>query len=113
MALPEENDLRHGIYAVQMRLDGRILDGVASFGRRPTFDNGPPLLETFVFGFSGDLYGRKVEIVFVKFLRGEEKFDTLDALIAQMDKDSMNARLALEKAPPGTSIDEALEQQMI
>jgi len=113
MALPEENDLRHGIYAVQMRVDGRILDGVASFGRRPTFDNGAPLLETFIFGFSGDLYGRNVEIVFVKFLRAEEKFDTLDALIAQMGKDSMNARLALEKALPVTSIDAALEQQML
>jgi len=54
-----------------------------------------------------------VEIVFVKFLRAEEKFDTLDALIAQMGKDSMNARLALEKALPVTSIDAALEQQML
>ena len=113
MVLPAENTLRHGIYAVQMRIDGKLMDGVASFGRRPTFDNGAALLETFVFDFDGDLYGSDVEIIFVKFLRGEEKFDDLDALISQMDKDCTKARLSLKNAPAVTSIDEALNQQMI
>ena len=57
MRLPEGCGLAHGIYAVRLSADGAVRDGVASFGRRPTFDNGAPLLETFVFDFSGDLYG--------------------------------------------------------
>src|SRR5690606_18551916 len=59
MRLPAEAALRHGIYAVRLRRpDGSLHDGVASYGRRPTVDdNGAPLLETFVFDFSGDLYG--------------------------------------------------------
>ena len=57
-------------------------DGVASFGRRPTVDvDGAPLLETFVFDFSGDLYGETCAVSFFGFLRGEEKFDGLDALV--------------------------------
>ena len=113
MVLPTENALRHGIYAVQMRVGGKLLDGVASFGRRPTFDNGAALLETFVFDFDGDLYGKHVEVIFVKFLRGEEKFDSIDALISQMDKDSIDAQMVLKNAPTETSIDEALNQQVI
>lgn len=108
MALAPENELRHGIYAVQMRVDGALYDGVASFGRRPTFDNGAPLLETFLFDFEGDLYGKTAEVVFARFLRGEEKFDNLDALIVQMDKDSLAAKTALAEASPFTAIDVVL-----
>lgn len=110
MALAPENELCHGIYAVQMRVEGTLHDGVASFGRRPTFDNGAPLLETYVFDFSGDLYDKKVEVVFAKFLRGEEKFDNLDALIAQMNEDSKNARAALRAAPIPSAIDVQLNR---
>ncbi|MEO1067407.1 MAG: bifunctional riboflavin kinase/FAD synthetase [Pseudomonadota bacterium] len=108
MALAPDSQLKHGIYAVEMQVDGVVHQGVASFGRRPTFDNGAPLLETFLFGFSGDLYGKTVEVIFTKFLRGEEKFDGLDALIAQMDIDSENAKAALAAAPPLSEIDRAL-----
>lgn len=108
MALAPENKFKHGIYAVQMRVDGMVHDGVASFGRRPTFDNGAPLLETFLFDFSGDLYGKTAEVAFVKFLRNEEKFDNLDALIVQMNKDCENAKSALRTAPTLTSLDDAL-----
>jgi riboflavin kinase/FMN adenylyltransferase len=83
-----------------MRIDGAWHDGVASFGRRPTFDDGAPRLETFVFDFSGDLYGRRVDVAFVDWLRGEEKFDSLDALIAQMDADGARARAILAKTAP-------------
>lgn len=110
MALPPENGLRYGIYAVEMRVGGKVHEGVASFGRRPTFDNGAPLLETFLFDFSGDLYGCTVEVVFVEFLRAEEKFDTLDALIAQMNDDVSAARAALRAAPPPTPVDETLDR---
>ncbi len=88
--------LQHGIYAVAVRFaDGRTEGGVASFGRRPTFDNGPPLLETFVFDFAGDLYGQRLEVGFVDWIRGEEKFDGIDDLIRAMKADEARARVAL------------------
>lgn len=92
MRLEDGCGLRHGIYAVRVRIDGVEHPGVASFGRRPTFDNGAPLLETHVFDFNGDLYGKPVEVAFVAYLRPEAKFDSLDALIRQMDADSRQAR---------------------
>lgn len=100
MHLARDCRLRHGIYAVRIRIDGIWHDGVASFGSRPTFDDGPPKLETFVFDFSGDLYGRQVDVALVAWLRGEAKFDTLEALIVQMDADSAKARDILTKTPP-------------
>lgn len=99
-ALDPANELRHGIYAVRILIDGVWRDGVASFGRRPTFDNGAPLLETFVFDFSGDLYGQRLRVAFESFLRPELKFDGMDALIAQMDADSLSARTVLATAAP-------------
>jgi riboflavin kinase / FMN adenylyltransferase len=92
IALGADTRLRMGIYAVRMRLEGETLDGVASFGTRPTFDNGPPLLEVFLFDFSGDLYGRMVEVQFVQWLRPELKFDGVEPLVAQMNSDSAEAR---------------------
>lgn len=99
MHLPRDCRLRFGIYAVRMKLDGRWQDGVASFGSRPTFDDGAPRLETFLFDFSGDLYGKTVDVAFVAWLRGEEKFASLEALIAQMDADSAKARDILARTP--------------
>jgi len=98
--LARDCKLRHGIYAVRMKIDGVWHDGVASFGRRPTFDDGAPRLETFVFDFSGDLYGKRVDVAFVDWLRGEAKFDSLEALIVQMDADSARARDILAGTPP-------------
>jgi riboflavin kinase/FMN adenylyltransferase len=95
--------LKHGIYAVRVgRAEGdqaQRLDGVASFGRRPTFDNGAPLLEVFLFDFKGDLYGSRLDVAFIGFIRDELKFDSIEALVAQMDNDSARARAALEAAP--------------
>ena len=91
--------LRHGIYAVRVGLGDRRLDGVASFGRRPTFDNGAPLLEIFLFDFEGDLYGSRLDVAFIAFLREELKFDGVDALIRQMNDDSRLARARLAAAP--------------
>jgi riboflavin kinase/FMN adenylyltransferase len=95
--LDPSNRLRHGIYAVTLETDGVIYEGVANFGRRPTFDNGPPLLEVYVFNFEGDLYGKKVEVVFYGFIRGEEKFASVDALVAQMRDDAEKARHILAR----------------
>jgi riboflavin kinase/FMN adenylyltransferase len=91
--------LKHGIYAVRVGLGDQRFDGVASFGRRPTFDNGAPLLEVFLFDFKGDLYGSRLDVAFIAFLREELKFNSLDALIRQMDDDSRAARERLAAAP--------------
>ena len=91
--------LKHGIYAVRVGRGSERFDGVASFGRRPTFDNGAPLLEVFLFGFKGDLYGAKLDVAFIGFIREELKFDSVDALVAQMNDDSARARAVLAAAP--------------
>jgi riboflavin kinase / FMN adenylyltransferase len=95
--------LKHGIYAVRVGLgqgrDQVRLDGVASFGRRPTFDNGAPLLEIFLFDFKGDLYGETLDVAFIGFIREELKFDHVEALIRRMDQDSSRARAELAAAP--------------
>jgi riboflavin kinase / FMN adenylyltransferase len=95
MRLPDDCRLRHGIYAVRASVGGRPVDGVASFGRRPTFDNGAPLLETHLFDFSGDLYGQVLDVEFAGWIRGEERFDGVEALVRQMDRDSAEARRVL------------------
>ena len=101
--------LRHGIYAVRMqRAGGAILDGVASYGRRPTFDNGPPLLEVMAFDFAGDLYGETVAVGFEGRIRAEEKFPSVEALISAMHRDSAAARAILAATGPGTALDRAL-----
>ncbi|QFU15712.1 bifunctional riboflavin kinase/FAD synthetase [Microvirga thermotolerans] len=96
MRLPDDCRLRYGIYAVRAALPGgEPVDGVASFGRRPTFDNGAPLLETHLFGFEGDLYDKDLDVEFVGWIRGEERFDSVEALVARMDRDAEEARRML------------------
>ena len=101
--LDKDCGLKHGIYAVRVALgqdnERVFLEGVASFGRRPTFDNGSPLLEVFLFDFRGDLYGKTLDVAFIAFLREELKFDGIDALVRQMNDDSSRARGALAAAP--------------
>ena len=110
MRLSPEAELKEGIYAVRFRrADGTLYNGVASFGRRPTVDdNGAPLLETFVFDFSGDLYGEICEVSFFGFLRPEVKFDGLDALVAQIKRDEAEARALLADVRPLSQLDSAI-----
>ncbi|WP_416208090.1 bifunctional riboflavin kinase/FAD synthetase [Chelativorans sp. M5D2P16] len=107
MALPDETALAHGIYGVRFRrADGTLHDGVASFGRRPTVDEeGRPLLETFVFDLDDALYGETCAVSFFGFLRGEEKFDGLEALVSQMKQDEAEARALLSGVRPLSEID--------
>jgi riboflavin kinase / FMN adenylyltransferase len=91
--------LRHGIYAVRIGRGADRFDGVASFGRRPTFDNGAPLLEIFLFDFKDDLYGELLDVAFIAFIRDELKFSSVESLVKQMDDDSARARAALAGAP--------------
>ena len=87
--------LRHGIYAVTASVGGRAHKAVASFGSRPTFDDGAPRLEVHLFDFSGDLYGQEMDVAFAGWIRPELKFDGIDPLIRQMDADSLEARAIL------------------
>ncbi len=89
----------YGIYAVRGHLDdGRVLDGAANLGIRPQFEPPKELLEPYFFDFSGDLYGQTISVELIARLRGEEKFDTLDALTAQIEADCTAARRILSAA---------------
>jgi riboflavin kinase / FMN adenylyltransferase len=90
--------LRYGIYAVRVGIGDKRYDGVASFGRRPMFATPAPLLEVFLFDFSGDLYGRSIDVAFISWIRDEMQFAGVAALIEQMDKDSAQARAMLAAA---------------
>jgi riboflavin kinase / FMN adenylyltransferase len=97
LRLPENCELRHGVYAVRVRTDSGEHEGVASFGRRPQFDNGAPLLEANLFDFAGDLYGCVIEVAFIAFLREEARFSSVDALVEQMNDDAGLAREVLAR----------------
>ena len=90
--------LKHGIYAVRVGVGEHRHMGVASFGRRPTFDDGAPLLEVFLFDFSDDLYGATIDVAFISWIRHEQRFESIDDLVRHMDEDSARARDALARA---------------
>lgn len=86
----------YGVYATRTRLpDGRVIKGVANLGVRPMFEIEQPLLEVWLFDFDESLYGQTVETDLVAFLRGEMKFDGLDALKVQIEADAAAARAVL------------------
>ena len=97
--LSVENYLRpkYGIYAVTGTIlaTGETLKGAANIGIRPQFEPPKELLEPYFFDFDGDLYGQEIEVAFHHFLRGEAKFDSLEELMAQMEKDCEEARRLL------------------
>jgi riboflavin kinase/FMN adenylyltransferase len=97
--LDKQCGIKHGIYAVRVGRGAERIDGVASFGRRPTFDNGAPLLEIFLFDFKDDLYSETLDVAFIGFIREELKFEGADALVRQMNDDSRKARELLAAAP--------------
>ena len=105
--------LKHGIYSVQMAVDGALIDGVASFGRRPTFDDGAPLLETYLLDHSIDLYGKVVSVIFEAFQRGEEKFNSVEALVEQMNRDKAKASQVLRAAPAPTGLSKAVTDRLV
>ncbi len=91
---------RFGVYAVLVDVLGGPqrgqYHGVASIGVRPMFGENLPNLETYIFDFNGDLYGQHLSVALVSHLRDEVRFDSLEALIAQMDADSREARAILK-----------------
>jgi riboflavin kinase/FMN adenylyltransferase len=87
---------RYGIYAVRVHLpDGVCAKGVANLGIRPMFDPPRELLEAWILDWSGDLYGQKIEVELVEWLRPERKLDGLEALKAQIALDEQAARKVL------------------
>ncbi len=84
-----------GIFAVRVHGLGSVVDGVASVGTRPTFDLTKPLLEVHLFDFDRDIYGEYIHVDFVAHLRNEEKFDSVETLVAQMKRDADNAQAVL------------------
>jgi len=91
-------DLKHGVYAVRVGVDDMRYDGVASFGVRPMFDDGAPLLEVFLFDFDGELYGQAIDVAFYGWIRHERKFSTIETLKRAMKADVVHARDALKRA---------------
>jgi riboflavin kinase/FMN adenylyltransferase len=90
--------LKHGIYAVRVGIGDKRHDGVASFGVRPMFDDGAPLLEVFLFDFDGDLYGQTIDVAFIGWIRPEQKFANIETLKRAMLADAAQARDALLRA---------------
>ena len=91
---------RHGVYAVRVRIEGdrSWRDGIANFGRTPTTGLRDPLLEAMIFDWDGDLYGQRIEVALVRFLRPELKFSGLEEMTKQMHSDVEAAKLALSRA---------------
>ena len=83
----EKYPLKKGVYAVSARLDGKEYRGIANYGARPTFGDGRVVLEAYFDGYTGDLYGKEIAVYFDDFLREIKKFDSAEALSAQLTKD--------------------------
>jgi riboflavin kinase / FMN adenylyltransferase len=98
IVLPRSVVLAHGIYATFVDVQGKRQLGAAYLGTRPTFDNGAPVLEIFLIDFDDNLYGREIEISFVDFIRGDRRFESMDALVAQIGVDCEKARQILAAA---------------
>jgi riboflavin kinase / FMN adenylyltransferase len=99
LAVPERRQIpADGIYATRVNIGRRRFSGAANVGIRPTFDKGQRLIEVFILDFDEDLYDQVITVEFVKRLREELKFDSVNALIEQMGKDVVETRLVLAAA---------------
>ena len=89
---------KEGIYAIRVHGLGKTFNGVLYIGTRPTFKSYMNrTIEAHIFDFSKDIYGDKLKIEFVDFIRGDQKFDSMEALKTQMDKDAQTARRILSE----------------
>ena len=99
IAFRRRRPVLRGVYAVRVAgLEGRELDAVANLGTRPTVDGSGVVLEVHVFDWNGDVYGRYVDVSFVAKIRDERKFESFDALRAQIGRDSARAREILGRS---------------
>ncbi|MBE7088306.1 MAG: riboflavin biosynthesis protein RibF [Clostridiales bacterium] len=88
IAYPQEKyEVKHGVYKVEAEVEGVLYQGVANYGPRPTFDESAPVLEVYLHGYNGDLYGKDLIVCFNEYIRDVQKFESSEALIAQLAKD--------------------------
>jgi riboflavin kinase/FMN adenylyltransferase len=92
-----------GIYATTLESEGRQWPSVTSIGVNPTFGDGPRTIESYVFDFAGDLYGRSVKLFWVERIRDEKKFSSIELLVEQIKDDALRARAILSGAEAGKS----------
>jgi riboflavin kinase / FMN adenylyltransferase len=97
ITLADSQVLRHGIYAVRVHVGGTVQHGAAYLGTRPTFDDGPPVLETFLLDYNGDLYGKTLEVEFIEYIRDDARFPDADSLVEQMRIDCEKAAQILRQ----------------
>ena len=89
-------DIPGGVYAVEVSFDGCIFGGVANVGTHPTVGDSPVrLMETYVFGFSGDLYGKTIRVRLISHIREERRFADIDELRAAISEDVRSAEKVL------------------
>lgn len=84
--------LKQGVYETRVCIDGKAYKAITNYGARPTFEENTVLTETYLDGFDGDLYGQTLQIRFVRFLRENQKFDSVEKLKNQLQKDIMGVR---------------------
>ena len=94
--IPKQRLPISGVYAVKCQLAGKILNGIANMGIRPTVDGSKPVLEIHIFNFNKSIYGERLTIEFKNKLRDEKKFDNIDLLKKQILKDINQAKKILE-----------------
>lgn len=99
LAMPKGTALGHGIFAVRVKLEDRLLDGAAYLGTRPTFDDGMPVLEVFLFDFDEKIYGKPIAVIFIDKVRDDRKFVTSEELVRQMQVDCEQAQAILAETP--------------
>ena len=97
ITLKNSEEFHHGIYAVRVYIDDGVHHGASYLGTRPTFDDGHPVLETFLFDFDEDIYGKQISIELIDFIREDIRFRDETELKANMTKDCEKARSILEK----------------
>lgn len=100
MELVDELVPKTGVYAVTVEFDGVLYQGVANIGYSPTFDDHVYTAEVHILDFKEDIYGRVIRVNFIERLRDEEKYDSLDPLIAQIRRDILDARQILDRMAP-------------
>ena len=88
----EKFPLKKGVYETRVEVDGVGYKGITNFGARPTFGNGEVLTETHLLDFTGSLYGRGLRVEFIRYLRAVQRFDDVEQLKIQLEKDSRQVR---------------------
>ena len=89
---------KYGVYAARVSIDGDYHPAVTNFGMRPTIGTESVRSETCILDYEGDLYGQRIRVELLKYLRPEQRFSSLDALSAAIARDAAHAREYLEKA---------------